>query len=188
MEIAKNMMVKLSYTLRYDNAQGDIIEQTNDENPLQFMYGAGLMLPKFEEGLVGKKVGENFELSLISADAYGEVDDNAIVELPKDVFLIDGKFDDEMIKEGNSVPMMSSDGRRLTGQILKVGDDIVKVDFNHPLAGADLFFAGEVLEVREATDEEIAEIFSAAGGCGSGGCGCDSPEDNAGCGSGSCGC
>lgn len=187
MEIAKNMMVRLSYTLRHDNAEGEIIEQTNEETPLEFLFGAGLMLPKFEEGLTGKKQGDKFELSILSADAYGEIDDNAIVNLPKDVFLIDGKFDDEMIKEGNSVPMMSSDGRRLTGNILKVGDAEVRVDFNHPLAGADLFFTGEVLDARQATDEEIAEIFAhQQGGCG-GSCGCDDQEEAGGCGSG-CGC
>lgn len=157
-----------------------MIEQATAENPMKFLYGAGLMLPKFEEYLAGLKVDDDFEMSLKSGDAYGDVDEKAIVNLPRDVFLVDGKFDEEMIREGNSVPMMSSDGRRLTGMILKVDEKEVRVDFNHPLAGEDLFFTGKVLEVRDATEEELAQIFSEAG-CG-GGC-CDDPKESE-CGSG----
>ncbi|TKG94380.1 peptidylprolyl isomerase [Puteibacter caeruleilacunae] len=189
MEISKNKMVSLDYVLTYDNAEGELIEKTSPEAPLKFLFGAGLMLPKFEETLAGLKEGEKFEIALDCKDAYGEVDENAIVDLPREVFLVDGKFDSEMIKEGNSVPMMSSDGRRLTGLILKVDEAQVKVDFNHPLAGEDLFFTGNVLEVREATDEEIAQVFS-AGDCGCGdGCGCDDPQaKEGGCSSSGCGC
>ena len=87
--------------------------------------------------------------------------------------------------------MMSTSGQRMDGLVLDVSDEIVKMDFNHPLAGEDLFFKGEILEVRDATDEEIAATVS--GGCGSGcggGCGCDddscsSDHSHGGCG---CGC
>jgi len=149
---------------------------------LSFVFGSGLMLPKFESQLEGLEVGKSFEISLQDVDAYGELDENAIVDLPKHIFFVDGEFDEEMIAEGNTVPMMSTSGQKLNGIVLEVTDDTVKMDFNHPLAGENLFFKGEILEVREATEEEIAALSAVGCGCGSG-CNCDDDE----CGEGSCG-
>ncbi|MFV0377313.1 MAG: peptidylprolyl isomerase [Mangrovibacterium sp.] len=182
MGISKNKMVSLTYDLRIGGAEGELIEQATAERPLTFLYGAGMMLPKFEALLEGMEQGKTFEIALACADAYGELDENAVVDLPKSIFILDGKFDDELISIGNTVPMMSSSGQRMNGIVLEVTDDIVKMDFNHPLAGEDLHFRGDILEVREASDEEIAATLS--GGCGSG-CGCGSGDS--GCGSG-CGC
>ncbi len=191
LEISKNSMVTLSYDLHIEDEKGELIEKATEEQPLQFLYGSGLMLPKFESHLAGLKEGEPFTIRLSKNEAYGEVNEDAIVELPKDVFLVDGQFDDELIAVGNVVPMMSSNGQRLNGQVLDIDDETVKMDFNHPLAGEDLFFTGKVLGVREPSDEEMAEMLSGGGcGCGSGGCGdgdCDSGDHdhNHGCG---CGC
>jgi len=184
MKIGKNKMVSLTYDLHYDDAAGELIEQATSEKPLSFVFGAGLMLPKFEEHLEGFEVGNPFEISLQDVDAYGELDENAIVDLPKHIFFIEGEFDEEIVSVGNTVPMMSTGGQRLNGLVLEITDDIVKMDFNHPLAGENLFFKGQITEVREATDEEIAATLSGGGcGCGSGGCGCDDEE---GCGDGGC--
>jgi len=184
MKIGKNKMVSLTYDLHYDDAEGELIEQATTEKPLSFVFGAGLMLPKFEEHLEGFEVGNPFEISLQDVDAYGELDENAIVDLPKHIFFIEGEFDEEIVSVGNTVPMMSTGGQRLNGLVLEITDDIVKMDFNHPLAGENLFFKGQITEVREATDEEIAATLGGGGcGCGSGGCGCDDEE---GCGDGSC--
>ena len=180
-------MVSLTYDLHYDDVNGEMIEQATSENPLSFVFGAGLMLPKFESYLEGLEVNNPFEISLKDVDAYGELDENAIVDLPKNIFFIDGKFDEEMIAVGNSVPMMSTSGQRLNGMVLDITEESVKMDFNHPLAGEDLFFKGEIVEVREATDDELAALVSGGCGCGSGGCGCDDGCDDEGCGSG-CGC
>ena len=194
LEIGKYSMVTLTYDLRVDDENGEVIEQATEEQPLQFLYGAGVMLPKFESQLAGLREGEPFTIRLNKNDAYGDVNQDAVVELPKHVFLVNGNFDDELIKVGNTVPMMSSNGQRLNGLVLEIDDDTVKMDFNHPLAGEDLFFAGKVLEVREASDEEVAQIFSGGGGCGcgSGGCGsgcedeaCSTESTGHGCG---CGC
>ncbi len=189
MEIAKNRMVTLTYDLRLEDQNGDIIEQATSERPLRFIYGAGQMLTKFEAQLAGMKQGEMFEINLTKYEAYGEVNDDAIVELHRNVFMVDGNFDDDLVKIGNSVPMMTGDGQRLTGIVLEVTDQAVKMDFNHPLAGEDLHFQGEILEVRDATDEEIAALFSQGCGCGSGGCGGGECDDDSyhGCGSG-CNC
>ncbi|MEZ5102960.1 MAG: FKBP-type peptidyl-prolyl cis-trans isomerase [Draconibacterium sp.] len=196
LEIGKYSMVTLTYDLRVDDEHGEVIEQATEEKPLQFLYGAGVMLPKFESQLSGLREGEPFTIRLNKNDAYGEVNEDAVVELPKHVFLVNGTFDEELVKVGNTVPMMSSNGQRLNGLVLEVDDDIVKMDFNHPLAGEDLFFAGKVLEVREASDEEVAQILSGGSGgcgCGSGGCGCGDEEHEhahggGSCGSGGCGC
>lgn len=180
MEIARNRMVTLTYDLRLEDQNGDMIEQATAERPLKFIYGAGQMLPKFEAQLAGLKQGESFEINLTKYEAYGEVNEDAIVELPRQVFMVDGNFDDELVKVGNSVPMMTGDGQRLNGIVLEVSDQVVKMDFNHPLAGEDLHFQGEVLEVRDATDEEIAALFSHSCGCGSGGCGDGDCDDDSG--------
>jgi FKBP-type peptidyl-prolyl cis-trans isomerase SlyD len=193
-EVGKYSMVTLTYDLRIDDENGEVIEQATEAQPLQFLYGAGVMLPKFESHLAGLREGEPFTIKLKKQDAYGEINDDAVVELPKQVFLVDGNFDDELIKVGNMVPMMSSNGQRLNGLVLEVNDDTVKMDFNHPLAGEDLYFSGKVLEVREASEEELSQVLSGGGcGCGSGGCGsgddsCGSDHDHShggGCG---CGC
>ena len=189
MKIGKNKMVSLTYDLHYDDAEGEMIEQATSEKPLSFVFGAGLMLPKFESSLEGFEVGNPFEISLADVDAYGELDENAIVDLPKHLFFIDGEFDEEIVAVGSSVPMMSTSGQRLNGLVLEITDDIVKMDFNHPLAGENLFFKGQITEVREATEEEIAALAGggcgcgSGGGCGSGDCGCDDEE---GCAEGAC--
>ena len=99
-----------------------------------------------------------------------------------------------MVAVGKSVPMMSSNGERLNGIVLDLSDDAVKMDFNHPLAGEDLYFSGTILEVRQPSDEELARMLSGGCGCGDGGChdggchddGCGSDHDGGhGCG---CGC
>lgn len=183
MKIGKNKMVSLTYDLHYDDADGELIEQATSEKPLSFVFGAGLMLPKFESHLEGYQVGDPFEISLQDVDAYGQLDENAIVDLPKHIFFIEGEFDEEIVSVGNTVPMMSTSGQRLNGLVLEITDDVVKMDFNHPLAGENLFFKGQITEVREATDEEITAMLGGGGcGCGSGGCGCN----DEGCGDGAC--
>jgi FKBP-type peptidyl-prolyl cis-trans isomerase SlyD len=152
------------------------VEQTTNESPLKFVFGLGQMLPMFESNLSGLKQGDDFEMTLAANDAYGEIDDDAIVDLPKDVFIIDGVFDEARFLPGMQIPMQTSNGQRLNGTILELNDDSLKMDFNHPLAGIDLHFKGNVIEVREATEDELMPA-----GCG---CGCSSASD--GCDSGSC--
>jgi len=184
MNISVNKMVTLSYTLRVDDIEGEIIEQTTVETPLKFVYGLGMMLPKFESNLTGLKQGDNFEMKLEAKDAYGEVDEDAIVELPKEIFIVEGAFDDSRFTPGSQVPMQTNTGQRLTGIVLEVGKDTLKMDFNHPMAGIDLHFTGNIIEVREATEEELNPVS-----CG---CGCNSDCEDGGCssdcGSNGCGC
>jgi FKBP-type peptidyl-prolyl cis-trans isomerase SlyD len=176
MTIAKDKMVSVTYELKLDGKDGDVFEKAGKDSPLIFLYGSGMMLPAFESGLSDKNVNDTFEITIAAANAYGEVNEEAIVDLPKNIFMVDGKIDEELITPGNSVPMMSTSGQRMEGLVVSVDENTVQMDFNHPLAGEDLFFTGEVLEVRDATSEELNAMFSS-------GCGCSS----SGCGSGSCG-
>ncbi len=188
MNIEAQKMVTLSYTLRVDEKNGEIIEKTSDNDPLKFIYGMGSMLPKFESNLSGLKQGDDFKMSLSASDAYGEFDEEAVVDLPKDIFVIDGVFDEDRFSVGAKIPMQTANGQRMNGTILEVEDDSLKMDFNHPLAGVDLFFEGKILEVRDATDDELNAMSgcgSCSGSCGSGHSECS--DDDCGC-SGGCGC
>lgn len=152
MEIGKNKVVSLSYTL---TVEGDVVETVKADSPLRFIFGTGYLLPKFEENVSGKKVGDSFDFLLSAKEGYGEVNSDAVVELPKNMFEVDGKIEDGLLKIGNVLPMQDSEGNRLQGNIKEIKEDIVVMDFNHPLAGSELNFKGEVVEVRDATPEEL---------------------------------
>lgn len=196
----KNNVISIVYELRADSKEGEVVESLTSENPLTFLFGTGGLLPKFEEQLSGLKAGDNFEFLLNSEDAYGPVVENAIVHVPQSVFEVDGKIDENLMKIGSMVPMMDAEGRRLNGMVIALEGDAVKMDFNHPMAGNDLFFKGEVTDVRSATEEELSQgHIHAEGGCGCGGNGegsCDdencgdkgSCNDDGGKGEGGCGC
>jgi len=156
MQITKNTVVSLSYILKRDDANGEIIEETRAGDPLVFLYGNGQMLPKFEEYLNALKAGDAFEFTLASDDAYGEMDQDAIIDLDKSIFQVDGKTDDEMLAIGNVIPMRDDQGNMLQGIVVSVTKDMVRMDFNHPMAGNVLHFAGKVIEVREASAEELS--------------------------------
>ncbi|MFA8436659.1 MAG: peptidylprolyl isomerase [Marinifilaceae bacterium] len=178
MNISKDKVVSVIYELKTD-PQGEVIEKAVKETPLTFLYGAGQMLEKFEENLTGLNMGDAFDFKLTSAEAYGEASEEAVIDLPKNIFEVNGEIDTEVIKEGNVVPMQDSAGRRMNGIVLEVAEATVKMDFNHPLAGDDLYFKGEVIEVREATPEEIQQATAPQGGCDSGSC--DSGSCGGGC-------
>lgn len=189
MKITAQTVVDTEYELYVDGENGELelMEKATPEQPLNFIYGVGMMLPKFEENLANLQEGDTFDFTLKPDEAYGEYDDEAIIDLDRAVFEIDGKLDEEMVFVGNVVPLMDNEGNRVQAQVVSVDDKHVKVDLNHPLAGETLHFKGKVLKVREATQEEINSLFGGGCGCGSGGCGCDDGCDDEGCGSG-CGC
>jgi FKBP-type peptidyl-prolyl cis-trans isomerase SlyD len=165
MQISKNKVVSLTYLLRHGNASGEIIEQTTENEPLIFIYGQGQMLPRFEEHLHQLTAGDNFEFALSSEDAYGDPDPDAIIELEKGIFVIDGKLDEEMLRLGNFIPMRDQDGNMLQGKVVGVTAESVRMDFNHPMAGIPLHFTGKVTDVREATDQELNHGHVHSEGC-----------------------
>jgi FKBP-type peptidyl-prolyl cis-trans isomerase SlyD len=169
MKIDANKVVSLSYELTVD---GEVIETVKAEKPMQFLFGTGYLLPKFETYIEGKTAGDAFEFTLSPTEAYGEEDDDAIVELPKHIFEVDGKIEDGLLTVGNILPMADADGNRLNGTISELRNNVVVMDFNHPLAGATLHFKGAVVAVREATYEELTNgLFGErAASCSSSGC------------------
>lgn len=164
-----------------------LVHQSDPEDPEKIVFGVtrGVIEP-LEKALDGMAAGEEFDVVATADQAFGQHDPEQIAELEKEIFEIDGKFDPEVIKVGAYVPMMTQDGFRINGLVTEVGEDKVKLDFNHPLAGKDIRFRGKVTVVRDATPADVAPV---GGGCG---CGCDhedcgdSHSDHCGCGDGCC--
>lgn len=182
MKIEKNAFVTLTYELRTENSDGPLVEKLDSTTPLKFVYGSGRMLDSFEQKIEGLEQGDSFNFTIPCKDAYGEIDKNAIIDLSKNIFIINGELRSDLLEVGKHVPMMGADGRHLIGIVLEVTESTVKMDFNHPLAGEDLFFSGKIEEVREATAEELI-----GPSCG-GGCGCSGNCGSGNCGSGCGGC
>jgi FKBP-type peptidyl-prolyl cis-trans isomerase SlyD len=153
--ISKDKVVSIHYRLKEGSKEGQLIEETFGKDPMVFLYGVGQMIPKFEDEINGKKVGDTAEFGIKAAEAYGEKDDNALVNLPIDIFKNEGAVDMEMLKVGNVLPMQDGDGNRMDGIVTDVTETEVKMDFNHPMAGIDLFFEIEVTDVRDASKEEL---------------------------------
>ena len=171
MKITTNMYVTLSYDLTVgEGDEKELMEQTTVEEPLEFIFGNNMMLDSFEKEIEGLGEGDEFSFNIAPEEAYGEYDDTMVLDLPKNIFEIDGKIDDEVLIEGNTVPMMDNQGNRLMGSVVAVKDESVTMDFNHPLAGEQMFFAGKVISVREASAQEIAALFSSQSGGGCSGC------------------
>jgi len=180
MEVANNKVVSVIYELRTKSADGEIAEIADESRPLTFIAGIGNLLPLFESQLTGKQVNDSFQFSIPSKDAYGERNESAIIDVPLNAFIVNGEIDYEMVRIGHTVPMRDQQGQRLNGIVKNISDTAVTMDFNHPLAGEDLYFSGKIIAIRDATEEELAHghIHSSChsddeGGCGdccSGGC------------------
>jgi len=172
MQISDNKYVTVTYDLNVgEGEERELMERATAQQPLEFIFGTNSMLEAFENQLRGLSQGDKFSFRLTPEEAYGDYDDTKVLELPKNIFEIDGKIDGEVLFEGNTLPMMDSSGNRLMGSVVSIGDEVVTMDFNHPLAGEIMHFEGTVMGVREASVEEIAALFSGGCGCGSGGCG-----------------
>lgn len=147
MKIANGKLVTIIYDLYVDGFEGELIESVKETEPAVFLFGAGEMLETFEEKLMGLEAGDAFKFSLTKDEAYGEEDEEAFAEFPLDVF----KDDEGGVPEvGDYVPMEDEDGTVFDGVAIEVTEDMVVIDFNHPLAGEDLFFNGKVVKVEDA--------------------------------------
>ena len=195
MEQTENKYITVAYKMyMLEDGEKEFGEEATVDNPFPFITGMGLTLEAFENAVKDLEEGDEFDFTIPCAEAYGEYDEEHVIELPKGIFLVDGKFDDEHIVPDAIVPLMTAEGQRVNGSVVEVKDDVVVMDMNHPLAGCDLQFTGHVVCSRPATAEEVTHIASvmAGGGCGggcNGGCGgcgggCD---DGQGCGDGCCG-
>lgn len=151
MIIAKNTVVGVHYQLDVDGQKID----ASGEQPLVYLHGHGMMIPGFEKQLAGLKAGDKYNFQVSPAEGYGEFNQNAIVELDKQIFLVDGTMSTEVF-EGAQLQLTNQDGQPMVGIVQKIGDDKVTMDFNHQLAGKELNFSGTIDSLREATEEEIS--------------------------------
>lgn len=175
-----NYSIGVDYTLyTIENGEKTLEEKTGEGNPFRFLSGFGTTLEAFEENIVPLNIGDTFDFIVTQDKAYGEYVEERVLELDKEMFCIEGKFDAENVYEDAIIPLQNADGQRFYGRVDAITADKVKVDLNHPLAGKDLNFVGKVVEKREATNKEIeAMVAHLTGGC-HGGCG--------GCSGGNCG-
>lgn len=150
--IEDNLVVTMDYELRID---GEVADTSEDGDPIVFLQGAGQIISGLEKAIYGLKAGDKKVITVQPQDGYGEIDPDSIVDVPRDEFpadfplevgveiTVDTDSEDEDVEE------------EMEATIVAVKDDAVTLDFNHPLAGKVLEFSIEILEVREATPEEI---------------------------------
>ena len=154
MKVEKNKVVAVSYQLE---VEGKIADKSAPGNPLEYIHGSGMLLPKFEGALEGKEPGDGFDFVLSPEDGYGTYDPRYLVELPKTAFAIDGQVREDLLVVGRTIPMLNQAGQVVQGTVNKITDSTVTMDFNHPMAGKTLHFTGKVESVRSATDKELTE-------------------------------
>lgn len=172
-----NKYIKVSYSLYTvsDEGKQDLVERATESHPFQFISGMGVALDAFEQHVVELEEGEEFNFVLTQDEAYGPYEEEHVLDLQKEMFCIDGHFDAQNIFPGAFVPLMNEDGNHFQGKIVEVGENTVKVDLNHPLAGQTLQFKGRILESREATNKEIEGLLNmmSSDGCGCEDCNCE---------------
>jgi FKBP-type peptidyl-prolyl cis-trans isomerase SlyD len=157
MTISENKVAVVNYHLTASKNGGaeELVEQTTPEHPFAFIYGVSSLLPDFEKALAGKQSGDKFDFHVKANEAYGNEEADYVINIDRQAFMVDGKFDEERVFIGNDIQMHDAEGNQLIGRVLEIEEAHVRMDFNHPLAGQDLHFVGEVIEVRDATEEEL---------------------------------
>ncbi len=177
MNIAEKMYVSIDYKLSIDGDRE--IDSSPEGRPLGFITGAGQVIPGLEKALMDKTAGHSAQITVAPEDAYGPVQDTLFQEVPKDQFPADTE-----ITEGMTFQAQGPQGPFMVA-VSKINDATITVDLNHPLAGKTLNFDIKIVDVREATTEELAQLeAAAAGGCGCGGGDAQPAECGSGC---SCG-
>ena len=145
------------YSMEYGNEV--LIEKTEENRPLTFYTGCEMALPQFEEIAIKTPAGQDFSFDLAKGQAYGDYNEENVLDLDKEVFSQGGEFDSSNVYIGATIPLQNQEGQRFIARVMDITEDKVKVDFNHPLAGKELKFKGHVIENREATEEEVKEFF-----------------------------
>jgi FKBP-type peptidyl-prolyl cis-trans isomerase SlyD len=165
----ENCVVGIEYEVKQAGTT-DVVDSNKGAEPLEFIIGRGQIIPGLENALVGMSQGESGDIMVAAADAYGEVNPEAVQTLPIEQFAgID-------LVEGMQLYGQGEGGQTVQVTVTSFDDKEVNIDFNHPLAGKDLMFSVTVVSAREATADEISSGqigggHDAGGSCGSG-CGC----------------
>lgn len=153
MQVEKNKVVSLTYTLTLDN--GEIADTATKESPFVFIHGIGQTLPHFDSGLNGLKAGDSFEFDIDPENAYGVSREDFKIHIPREVFS-GPDVPADVLEVGRMIPMQDEQGRPMNGIILHFDEEKVLMDFNHPLSDQRLHFKGDIISLRDATPEELA--------------------------------
>ena len=154
MKIEKNKVVAVTYDLTVD---GKLADRATEDRPLDYIHGTHMLIPRFEAEVEGLEEGAEFTFAVTPEEGYGEYDEKMCFDVPRSAFTINGEIREDLMQVGRTVPMMGRDGNILQAVIVAVKPDGVTLDFNHPMAGKELHFAGKVLSVRDATEKELTE-------------------------------
>ena len=184
MDKAPNKFMSVVYQL-YTIADGEktLQEQTGNDRPFEFITGFGIALDAFEQQVMKMEKGSSFDFTLEPSQAFGEYVPEGAHKLSRDVFTVNGRFDNENIYEGAVITLTDTEDHQFMAKVVKIEQDGVTVDTNHPLAGKKPNFTGTIIENRDATEEEIQHLIKhLTGGCN--GCGHHHGEGCEGCGEG----
>ena len=165
MAIDKNNVVSIEYDLT-EKGGSEILDSNKGHQPLDFITGKSQIIPGLEEKLMEMSKGEEQSIDVAAADAYGEVNPEAVETLPREQF---AGLD---LQEGMQLYGQGENGETVMVTVKAFDDNTVTIDYNHPLAGKDLTFNVKILDVREATPDEVLSGQVGGGHCESGGCGC----------------
>ena len=150
-EISENKLVKINYKGTLDN--GTVFDSSEGKDPLEFIFGVGMIIPGLENGIKGLKKGDKKTIKIESKDAYGDINESAVQEVPKTQFPKEIK-----LEVGMELAAQGPNGV-IPVKVKEIKDDLVVVDFNHPLAGKNLNFDIEVIEVRDATSDDFSKFM-----------------------------
>lgn len=179
MKVATTKMVKIHYTLK--DKDGKVIDSSAGGEPLEAMAGVGQLVQGFDKQIMDMDVGEKKSFVVPAAEGYGEFDESLIQAVPR------SNFDVEMpIEVGQQFTAQTATGPFIV-RVKEVSDDEITIDGNHELAGVDLYFDVEIVDVRDPTPEELEPLI-APSGCGGGCGGCGGSCGDGGCGEGCGGC
>jgi FKBP-type peptidyl-prolyl cis-trans isomerase SlyD len=149
LSVEKNTVVSFHYTL-LDKETGSLIETSHQSGePVTFLVGAGEIIPGLEARMLGMKVGERRRIEVPAEEAYGPRDPQLVQRVPREY------FSHIPLEKGITLQAHTPDGRVVTMVVVSFDEEEVVVDLNHPLAGKDLVFEVEVVDIREASPEEI---------------------------------
>lgn len=150
-KIEEGVVAAIAYTLMVD---GKVVEEVDDEDPIEYLHGAENIVPGLEKALLGKSVGDNFKITLQPAEAYGEYDEDLTDEISVDEF---EDLDD--LTPGLEIEIVDDEGEWYDAVVKEIHDGHVLLDFNPPLAGKVLHYDVRIVSVREASEEEREQGF-----------------------------
>ncbi|MBB4080033.1 FKBP-type peptidyl-prolyl cis-trans isomerase SlyD [Lewinella aquimaris] len=156
MTIDDHAIVTMTYEVRDGGPSGTLLERMDVNYPFKFMFGTGRMLPAWERRIFGLKSGMGFSFLLAPDDAYGKVSPDHVLEAPISIFYNEREqIEPGLLERGQYITLTDSNGKAVNAKVIDWDDKIVTLDANHALAGKTLFFSGAILNVREATVDEL---------------------------------